>query len=90
MVTNKRLLVIPCLTLIVVFMNMELDIEIRNTLTFLNKSEASELKTILLWNTFRTKGLGSIMNNDLKFPISFEKLGCPQHRCIVTNKRYFI
>ena len=32
----------------------------------------------------------SRINDDLKFPISFKKLGCPQHRCIVTNNRYHI
>ena len=62
MVMNNNFLVIPCLTsltLIFLSMNMDLNFEIPKKFTFLNKSEESDVKIILLWNTFfHNKGLG--------------------------------
>ena len=109
MVIDQKFLIpcLACLTLIFIFINIDLDFKILKNFTFLNKSEESEVKIILLWNKFcHNRALGlryemklfsvfcqvlcsrSRINDDLKFPISFKKLGCPQDRCIITNDRY--
>ena len=59
---NKKLLVIPCLTLFFIlfyiYFEIPKNLEAKN-ITFLNKSEAPELKIILLWNSFfRNSALG--------------------------------
>ena len=113
---NRKIIIIPCLALIFIYMSKDfnLDFEINKyfkakKLTFPNKTEPSETKRILLWNNSLKKKdfkldikykiqlfknynklvcSRSIKKDDLKIPISFEKLGCPQHRCIITNNRY--
>ena len=81
---NKKI-VIPFLTLIFLFtMNMDF---VFNILKHFEAKEASEVKKILLWN-FYDLSRRLITNDDIKFPASFEKLGCPEHRCILTDKRY--
>ena len=59
---NRKILVIPCLTTIFIFMNIDLDLDFEidkyfaaKRLTFLNKSEPYEFKRILLWNKYLRK-----------------------------------
>ena len=46
-----------------------------------------EYKIQLFTNYYQVLGSRSILKDELKFPVSFDKLGCPQHRCIITNDR---